>query len=242
MYEDIIHSLDYRSINVYDKAQFHHRLSWLFGYPVSQKRASRLYTHWQEVITDPTTFVTMPAEISPLADYIDWKQLTTWVKNPVIMDPCAGEGTIPLYLKESVPSLVNSAMYTNDVSPCKLTDFHWDCVSPCSWENLPSNLDIIITSPPYEINDVIIGDLVLRSNWFTALHVQGDYISNGPSYRRSWYHWLETVEGRAVEIRGLPRIPTRATRRCSWIIVFRTSHIKEVLWKGRNNVVTLFDP
>jgi hypothetical protein len=47
---------------------------------------------------------------------------------------------------------------------------------------LPSQ-DIMLTSPPYEINDVIAADIILRPKWFTALHVQGDFISNGPRYR-----------------------------------------------------------
>lgn len=43
-YNDIINDGDYINLDVYDKGDFSYRLSWLFGYPVSAKRACRLYT------------------------------------------------------------------------------------------------------------------------------------------------------------------------------------------------------
>lgn len=224
-----------------DRHAFRNRLEWLMGYPVHPRLASRMHTLWQQALREPVTFPTTPAEVSPLAQLLDWPSLFSLSPSPVLLDPCAGEGNILSSLATEVPEMTGRAiLYSNDVNWSYPADFHFDCLQPAEWGQVPSELDVLVCSPPFELADPIFGDLAMRARLFTACHLPGDYVSNGPPYRRAWWAWLQS-QGRTAELRGLPRVPWRGTRRCSWFIVFTSRALRDQLWLSEHECHTLFE-
>ena len=196
---------------------------------------------WLRALEKPVTFPTMPEEITPLTSMIDWNQLFKIKEIPTIMDPCAGNRAINRTLMSELPLLATRAHFiNNDVDPTQPTELHFDCVRPNEWETaVPHDVDVFATSPPFDFIDCIWPYLVMKAEIFTALHVPGDYISNGPPWRRSYWAYLQQ-EGVAVELRGLPRVKGRGTRRCSWIIVFAKPEYKDLFWQSQKDCLTLF--
>jgi hypothetical protein len=218
------------------KVEFWNRLNELFGYEVPIKRSTRLRTYWLRALEDPVTFSTSEAELEPLTVLINWSRVTKLRRYPVLLDPCAGTCAIMSFLKDSIPELQQAYIYNNDVNSELPVELSFDCVSAQG----PAHIDVIVTSLPFEIIDVIAPELVQRASILTALHVPGDWITNGPKYRRLWHSWLSLEEGRVCEIRGLERVKGRPTRRCSWVIIFATKELKEYLWQATIDCFTLF--
>lgn len=224
-----------------DRRAFRRRLEWLMGCQVHPRLASRMHTQWRNALRDPVTFATTHAEVAPLAQLVDWSSLLDINPSPVLLDPCTGEGNILASLAEEVPSLGGRAlMYGNDVNSAYPADFHFDCLQPEEWRAAPLDIDVLICSPPFELADPIFSDLALRAGLFAACHLPGDYVSNGPPYRRAWWAWLQS-QGRTAELRGLPRVPLRGTRRCSWFFVWRSSELRDRLWASQFECFTLFE-
>ena len=202
--------------------------------------ASRLRTLWTRALQNPITFPTTPEEVIPLTSMLDWNQLSQLAITPVVMDPCAGNMAINRTLHQELPLLAERAyLMSNDVDVTHPTEFHFDCVNPDEWTVVPYEVDVFVCSPPFDIIDCIWPYLVMQAEVFTALHVPGDYISNGPPWRRAYWSYLQQ-EGLAVELRGLPRVKGRGTRRCSWIIVFATTEYKQLFWQAQTDCFTLF--
>jgi hypothetical protein len=223
-----------------DKKEFWERLNDLFGYTVPIKRSSRLRTYWLRALENPVTFSTSAEELDPLTVLINWSRVKRIRPHPVLLDPCAGTWNIMRYLAEMVPELKHAELHNNDINPDMPADLCFDCVSPYGWYQAPERVDIFVTSLPFETIDVIAPDLVSRATLFTALHIPGDWVTNGPKYRRLWHSWLSLEENRVCEIRGLERVKGRSTRRCSWLIIFSTRDIKEALWQATTDCFTLF--
>lgn len=224
-----------------DRRAFRRRLEWLMGYPVHPRLSSRMHTLWQQALREPITFPTTQAEVTPLSQLVDWPSLFDISPSPVLMDPCAGEGNILASLASEVPDIaIRAWLYCNDVNNAYPADFHFDCLQPEEWRAAPPELDVLVCSPPFELADIIFGDLAIRARLFAACHLPGDYVSNGPPYRRAWWAWLQS-QGRTAELRGLPRVPMRGTRRCSWFMVFASSALRDRLWASQHECFTLFE-
>jgi hypothetical protein len=223
------------------KEAFQHRMERLFGYPVPQRMASKLHTFWRRAQEAPITWSTTPEEILPLTYLIHWHNALRLIPGPVILDPCAGHGWILATLADELPSLAAEAVFcNNDINHNLPTHLHFDAASSEEWDHAaPDPVDIIITSCPFEITDAMLPEFVIRAKLFVALHCQSDFIQNGPSYRRSYWAWLQS-QGRTAEIRGLPRAKNRNTRRCTWLLIFASAEIKESLWQGLAESCTLF--
>ena len=223
------------------KEQFHERLTYLYGYPVPQKHAIRLRTYWLRALNNPVTFATSPEEVRPLSVLINWRKLLRLCPQPVMLDPCAGEGTVLRTIKEEVPGLKNAALYNNDVSSSHCTELTFDCVTPDEWAVAPSKIDIIMSSPPWNIADCMFPDFVSRSRLFTAMHNSGDWIASGPIFRRLYWAWLVS-QNRAVEIRGLLRVKNRPTRRCTCILSLLPANSRTYCGKDRPTASLCMDP
>jgi len=241
-------AVDYSSDDLYhwpedlaDRHAFRRRMEWLLGYPVPSRLASRIHTYWLTALREPVTFPTLAAEVAPLASVVNWEYLLDTVQAPVLFDPCAGEGNILAALASEVPLLeARAPLYNNDVNSAYPADFHFDCLEPSEWATAPAEPDVLLCSPPFELADPIFGDLAIRAQMFAACHLPGDYISNGPSYRRAWWSWLQS-QGRTAELRGLPRAPLRGTRRCSWFFVFASQAVRDSLWAPQHECFTWFE-
>ena len=192
-------------------------------------------------MVDPLTFATTQEEVQPLSALIHWDRLLWMVPRPCIMDPCAAEGAILSTLKQELPAVRSKAtLISNDINTGFSTDYHFDIVTPDEWKVLQHPPDIFVCSPPFNLLDAILPDLVLRARICTLCHIPGDYIHHGPTYRRLWWTHLQS-EGRTAEIRGLCRVKGRGTRRCSWLCIFATAAWKHALWQCRHECFTLFD-
>lgn len=220
---------------------FKDRMEHNLGYPVTLRSASRLHTWWRRALVEPVTFVTQPEEVQPLTRLIDWPEVFHAYPRLLIMDPCAGKRSILLAIAAELPMAVEYATFiSNDINPSYDTDMHFDVMDPMQWASAPSDLDIIVSSVPWELADAILPDLVLRARLFCAFHVSSDWIANGPLWRRCWIAWLQN-EGVLAEIRGLPRVKGRGTRRCTWLIIFASPEIKNMFWQPTLDCFTLFD-
>jgi hypothetical protein len=220
---------------------FKERMEYMFGYPVDARIASRLHTWWLKAMFDPVTFATEPEEVQPLTVLINWDIVFPMVNRPVIFDPCAGHNSIFRALTDELPRVAQDArLSSNDINLKYNTDFHFDIIDPYQWRSGPETVDITLASVPWELADAMIPDLTLRTGLFSAFHLSSDWVANGPAWRRNWIAWLQS-EGRLGEIRGLPRVKSRSTRRCTWVIIFSSADIKKALWQAEVDCFTIHD-
>ena len=205
-----------------------------------KRLASRLHTEWLRATEDPLTFATTFEEVQPLSTLINWDAVCNIISSPVIMDPCAGEGAILSALRAEIPKVEERATtISNDINTGFKTDYHFDIINPEDWSVVLPQVDVFICSPPFNLLDAILPDLVLRATTCTICHTPGDYLQNGPSYRRKWWAYLQS-QGRTAELRGLCRVKGRGTRRCSWLCIFATAQLRDTLWLSRHECFTLF--
>lgn len=188
----------------------------------------------------PSTFTTAPEEVQPLSILLNWEAVFSIAPQPTIMDPCAGYGCILNALAAEVPLVAERArLVSNDANASMPTDLHFDMFSEEQWSTAPDAVHILMGSPPFHLADLALADWVNRAGLFSALHVPGDWVQSGPAYRRAYWAWLQH-EGRVAELRGLPRVPYRGTRRCSWLVVFASKELKDLLWQAANECFTWF--
>jgi hypothetical protein len=220
---------------------FRERMEYMFGYPVDPRIASRLHSWWLKAMFEPITFATEPEEVQPLTVLLNSDRILRRSSRPVIFDPCAGDNSIFSALSTELPGLAQKAqLISNDINTKYNTDFHFDIIHPDQWQGGPAVVDIILASVPWELADAMIPDLTHRTKLFSAFHLSSDWVGNGPAWRRNWIAWLQS-EGRLAEIRGLPRAKTRATRRCTWVIIFSSQKTKEALWQAGIDCFTWFN-
>ena len=175
-------------------------------------------------------YPTVAQETACLADTIAWDRLQP-LPDLVLLDPCSGTHGLTRSLYTCLPSL-QLQIITNDIHPYHDATYHMDATDPTIWQHLPT-VDIIACSPPFEILDITLPEFIQRARIVTILHVPGDYLSNGPSYRRKlWRH-------RTAIIEGLPRVAQRPMRRCIWLLVFSSARCKHFLWRPSTSRVLL---
>lgn len=202
--------------------------------------ATKLHTLWLRAQLHPVAFYTEPEEVQPLGALINWERLLKHQPSPVLLDPCAGPtGAILAALAEEVPCLQTRAkLVNNDINTSYPTQLQFDALNPVEWDIAPTKIDIIIASPPFQLLDPFVGECLHRASLFTCIHCPADYVSNGPVFRRTLWSWLQQQD-RTAEIRGLPRAKERNTRRCSWIIIFKSRLLKQQLWQSSIDCFTL---
>lgn len=172
---------------------------------------------------------------------LNWKSLAQVAEPVTAVDPFSGYGTIPWALEHHAAQQgVQLTCVTNDIAAHQPAQFHLDALAPSFWEQLFPEEDphIIVSSPPFELLDALAPDLVQRSRVLTALHVPGDYLTNGGQIRRCWWSELQR-QGRTAIIQGLPPCPGRPVRRCVGLLVFNNAHYKRLLWQSTLDTVTL---
>lgn len=219
------------------RQEFHDVLSALYGTPLPPRQVTMLYNAWRAMRALPAVHPTGSTEVHALAACLAWEELIREVPNFSILDPCCGTGSITRFLLESVPPLrgATTRIYLNDIDARSAASSFHDIVTPAGWQALPA-ADLIILSAPYELNDVVLPQAVLRARVAAACHVAGDWPSGG-LYRRLWLRKLQE-QGRVTAIHGLPRVQGRAVRSCSWLIVWRTAAFKARFWRGLGEWVT----
>ena len=144
----------------------------------------------------------------------------------VAFDPFVGTGAVPAcFNKHQVPL----DWVTNDIDPITTADFHLDAVNAGNWREFPL-ADCIVSSPPWELLDIVVPLCAQQAAWFSAIHTQGDFISSAPIYRQKWLQKL-AAEGRLSTVQGLARPKTRNLRSGIWLIIFRDRHAKQLFWQ-----------
>lgn len=222
----------------YPLADFSKMLSKQFGTPVPQAQATRLYRRWIHTQRALKTFATTHEEVLRLSNALNWRNALHIRWSLFILDPCAGTGAITSYLHDELSyQEIPIGYHRNDLSERHEAETHYDAILPLTWRCLPK-ADVIIASPPFEIADAIIAQAAQNATLFAAFHVFGDFITNGPTYRRRWWSSLE-AEDRATQVHGLPLIAERPCRRCIWVVVFTNAMVKRKIWARKENVITV---
>jgi hypothetical protein len=129
-----------------------------------------------------------------------------------------------------VPPIV----YSNDICNEEPSDFHVDVVRPSNWLKLPIEIDVIMSSGPFEIYDCMALDFIRRSKVACILHTPADWLANGPLWRRQAFARFQDA-GLMVQLAGLPR--SSYGRRCIFIIVFKSLYWRNELWRPGSDYV-----
>jgi hypothetical protein len=221
----------FMSATVRSKEELKNQMEDSYPEALPAGQLSRLYNRWKRLCAQPICYPTLPEEVYCLLDAIKWGNLP-WGGRLTLLDPCAGTASITQTLHQELGTR-RLRYLTNDIHPAYQTDYHLDATLPSSWEHLPA-AEIVCCSPPYELLDILMPEFIKRTKIVAMLHVPGDYISNGPQYRRQLWQRLER-QGRTATIEGLPRVAGRPMRRCAWILLFRSAMWKRLLWKPVGN-------
>lgn len=190
-------------------------------------RVTNLFNHYLGLRAKPYTTPTHEVEVQRLIACVQLPSQSTYCD--VFAGTCGIRNALSKHLGIHVT--------TNDISQRFNTDYHFDAISPGSWPKALSNVDVMVTSPPYELLDIIVPDLYGRCKQLTALHVSGDFISNAPKYRQSFIGKLQH-EDKVALVYGLENCNGR---RCAWLLLFKTAKLKKRLCKQVSTISTYLD-
>lgn len=219
---------------VRSKQELQEQMDSLYPQTVPSSQLSRLYNKWKKLSQRPICFPTLPEEVYSLVDSIDWQRLVEYGYGR-LFDPCCGTSSLLDTMAQELPHLPLS-FTSNDINMDFSASYHMDATLNSSWDRTPT-MDVVCSSPPFELLDIILPLCIQHATVATALHVPGDFISNGPQYRRQLWQELEE-QGRTVTIEGLPRVNGRPMRRCIWIIIFTSKQWKTALWMHKGDRFT----
>jgi len=182
---------------------------------VSQLR-NQLDTFYSQPATALPCVTTMPAEIQPLLDSIDFTHMGG------IIDPFAGRNSIAAAFRLHLP---HSTIITNDLNPDTDADYHTDALSPSFYYRLHSltGVDAIVTSPWFSLLDLAIPLAVSAVRVVACVHVPGHYLTSAHSPRVAFLQHL-IGQQRMHIIWNLPRGPTG--RRCAWLLIFASATLR----------------
>lgn len=212
---------------VRSKKEMQEQLEQLYPRPPPPNQLSRLYNRWRKLCTRPVCYPTMAEEVHCVMQALRWHRLPSQPPS-VVLDPCAGTCALVNELASWLTHLPLQ-FTSNDIHVGYPTTHHLDATLPSCWERLPQP-DLIVSSPPFELLDIMLPEFVARARIATILHVPGDYLSNGPQHRRQLWRYLEGQRCTAM-VEGLPRVHGRPMRRCAWLFVFSSPEWKDLLWR-----------
>jgi hypothetical protein len=194
-----------------------------YGSTMRPHRVTFLNNKYLQLCQKPTRFQTEQQEIVPLLEAINWRALL--FRQLTALDPFSGSDTIRTYFTDYGIGL---DWTTNDIDPSIPATYHVDACNPAAWKRFPLT-DCIISTPPWELLDGIVPLMEKQAQLFSAIHVQGDYVTSAPIYRQIWLAQL-VKEQRLCIIQGLARPKTRDLRGGIWIIVFRDKQSQSIFW------------
>ena len=143
-------------------------------------------------------------------------------------DPCAGTGTLARLATSLNPNVCK--VYTRDIDETHPgLDFYGDTFA----SEVPSHLDFIIMSPPFKPADLWFAWGVAQVVDVFIMHLAGDSFLNSYDARKDFYApFLNNDLMHMVE--GLPLVPGRKKRRCSFVVLFKNADIRrQCLKKGK---------
>ena len=184
---------------------------------------TRLCNRYTKALADPKCYPTDEGEIWCLATALKEACLPVGF---TMMDPCCGTKNILSYLcVHWVDRLPTPVAY--DISPAAPGVRKGDACLPNLW--CGRKVDLVITSPPFELADIIVPYALSAARICTCLHLPADYLTNGPVYRQAFWSGL-MADGRVCQVMGLPRNTHACIRACVWYLVFASRHWREALW------------
>jgi len=149
---------------------------------------------------------TDPAEIQVLLDTINFGGCSSFY------DPYAGSGTISRVFAQAGFRVVQ-----NDI------DASWghanasDALQP---GNYAQDLQVIVTSPPFDLLDLAAPIAANAVGVVACIHVPGHWLSNPRVARQKWLQDL-AASNRVHVVMGLPRGAMH--KRCAWLLIFSSS-------------------
>ena len=141
-------------------------------------------------------------------------------------DPCAGTGTFARLATSANPNV--RKVYTRDIDETHPgLDFYGDSLA----SQVPPKVDFIIMSPPFKSADLWLAWGVAQGVDVFIMHVAGDSFSNSYDARKVFYApFLNNNLMHMVE--GLPLVPGRKKRRCSFIVLFKNEAMRNKCLKN----------
>ena len=103
--------------------------------------------------------------------------------------------------------------------------------SPCQpayWAKLTTGARAVVSSPWFEVLDLVLPQAVATGLDVVCLHVPGGYLAYGSSARQELLRGL-AEQGRVLVVQGLPRIGT--LRCCAWLCIFRSALMRDRMVK-----------
>lgn len=199
-------------------------MEMLYGAGVVRKgRSNQMVTLHRACTENPRTFVTTAEEVARLFEVVQiprgWR----------CADVFAGTNGIAKH------SEGGASWVTNDISTSHETGFHFDALNPAQWPfELIGRIDAFVCSPPFEMLDLVLPDLLARAKKMLILHVPGDFLSNAPEYRRAF---IGRLEKRVLVVAGLPK---SNTRRCIWVVIVKNKRLWTSVLKTSASPIPLY--
>ena len=201
----------------YTKEAFSVYMSHLYPVELPPKRVSTLYTLRNKGISK--RYKTFRPEVRFVSRKLrsDDKFHEELLKVSVL-DIGSGGQDIPQTLQETHP---NMRITTLDKDPAMQCDYTADYSCPNEYADMPTP-DIGISSVQHNLSDILLKQQYAHVKDGIIAHVQCDYITNAPWYRRDWLKEVMKT-GVARVITGLPLFKERrGVKRCQWLILFKS--------------------
>lgn len=208
--------------NVTTKAAFSKRFAMLYEQlPPSDSYITTVWNHYKQLSKRPVTLPTMSSEVDCLLHALKPSRIGDHL---VVLDPFCGTCSITNTVIDRL-GLSRSSVITRDIKN------GFDALNPCSWNKeaqYDKSATCIITSPPWELMDYVVPDLVRRAA-IVAVHVASDYAVNYTAHRQQFISGME-AKGLVTRVTGLPKVDKR--RRAMWLVMFKSTTVKSLCWTG----------
>lgn len=117
-------------------------------------------------------------------------------EDDAILEPCSGDGAIAKVLRETVKNV-----WKNDIDEGMWATYHRDATDPLFWQECATNMDWIISNPPFSLAHSIVSQAVAaKPRWGVAMLLRLSFLE--PTYERG--DWLEQNPPSTIIV--LPRI------------------------------------
>jgi len=197
----------------------------------SQSHMSRVAAEITRTHSNPAAApraITEVGEMQALAQFLDFTQLG------LVLDPWAGTGCT-----RTVLSPLGTPVLCNDLNPGASADSHADALQPAFYQHAQRHhtIDAIVTSPWFTVLDLALPLAVLHARTVACVHVPGHYVTDAHPNRVAFLLSLMQA-GRLHILWNLPKGPSG--RRCGWLLVFASSHLRERLIRSERRLAAPF--
>lgn len=174
-------------------------------------------TYWRMRAKPLQCHATTAPEIAELLHHLDLSSVKS------LLDPFCGSYAIGDGIRDALHP--DARVFNNDLRAecCRSGTTHEDALLPPFYARFAREHgapDAVVTSPPFAVTDLVLVQLLQSAGKVVALHALDSY--RGALHRQAYFKPLN-AQGRIHVIEGMRNVSDDgSSRRCSWIIVFRT--------------------